>query len=485
MRWRAMYVVLILVVTGPVFGQNHPVPNVNEPLAPASMAPGSEFVLTVNGTGFVPGAAVNWNGAALRTSFVSGSRLAVHIEWWQTMWPQTASVTVTNPGPGGGTSNAVDFSVREAARTAAFTRSTAAVGNSPVSVITADFNHDGIPDLAVTNECGADASCASSGTVTILLGNGNGTFRQGATLTVPGDAVDAVAGDFNGDGKQDLVVASDPNCQGCAALTLFPGNGDGTFGAGQAAIPEFDGAFRGMTAGDFNGDGHLDLAVSAIAGAPYDFMLLGNGDGTFRQTYLENVFAVGAVATGDFNGDGMLDLAFIAPLEAYLGRGDGTFTSPLTMAPMVRAATPVNFAALQSMAVGDFNGDGIPDIAYIDPTAQELYVERGNGDGTFTLVSSQATTTRAANVATADMNGDGKLDLVAVDSAGNIDVYPGYGDGTFAAPIAAPAGNAPGGPIAIADFNRDGKLDIAVANPQDGTVSVLTQSGGWGWGRIR
>lgn len=482
MRWRTIFPLLMLIVANPLFAQNHAVPYVNQPLDPASVAPwGPGFVLTVNGTGFVPGATVNWNGTALSTSYVSGSRLAVHVSKWHAFWPQTAAITVTNPAPGGGTSNTVYFTVTEPTRSVAFTRSTVAVGYAPVSVVTADFNNDGIPDLAVTNECGASTSCAPSmeGTVSILLGNGNGGFRLAATLSTHGEPVYAVTGDFNGDGKQDLVVASDPNCQGCATLTFFAGNGDGTFSAGRTLIPGLDGGFRGMTAGDFNRDGHLDLAVSAAAGAPYNFTLPGNGDGTFTQSYSQTITSVGALGTADLNRDGILDLASIAPLRAYMGKGDGTFAGPATM--MMRSMTAVapGFAPFQSLAVGDFNGDGIPDVAYIDTSAQKLYVYRGNGDGSFTLASSQTTTTTAADVSTADMNGDGKLDLVAVDSAGNVDVYLGYGDATFAAPVAVAAGNAPAGPIAIADFNRDGRMDIAVVNSQDGTVSLLQQTSGY------
>lgn len=476
---RILYSVLILIVTGPAFGQTHPVPSLSQPLLPASTAPGGPgFVLTVNGTGFVPGATIHWNGIPQSTSYVSGSRLAAHIGRRSIARAQTATITVTNPGPGGGTSNAVPFSVTASTNSVAFARSTVAVGNAPASVVTADFNNDGIPDLAVATECGSDPNCASGGSVSILLGNGDGTFRQAAPVVTSGHPVYAVAGDFNGDGRQDLAVASAPNCQGCASLTLFLGNGDGTFGTGRSLMTPFDGGFRGLATGDFNGDGHLDLAVSANGYFPYNFTLLGNGDGTFTQTNL-NITVVGALATADFNQDGILDLAFTAPLEAFLGKGDGTFAVPPQPAMKAQAAVALEYAALQSMAVGDFNGDGIPDVAYIDPLAQRFYVDRGNGDGTFTSVSSQFASTTAANVATADLNGDGILDLIAVDSAGNLDVSLGYGDGTFQSPIVVSAGNAPTGAIAVGDFNRDGRLDLAVVNSQDGTVSILTQTSGY------
>src|SRR5579875_4131595 len=106
MRWRATCSALIAIVTSPLLAQNHPVPYLNQPPVPASVTPGGPgFELTVNGTGFVPGATVNWNGVAQVTSFVSSSRLAAHISRRQARWPQTASITVTNPAPGGGTSN--------------------------------------------------------------------------------------------------------------------------------------------------------------------------------------------------------------------------------------------------------------------------------------------------------------------------------------------------------------------------------------------
>src|SRR5438128_1906086 len=223
------------------------------------------------------------------------------------------------------------------------------VGTNPQWVAVGDFNGDGIQDLAVAN--------AGSSTVSVLLGNGDGTFRPARTFAA-GTTPKAVAvGDFNGDGKLDLATAS----TGSNGVSVLLGNGDGTFQAARyfpaGSGPNF------LAVGDFNGDGVQDLATANFGSdTPADTtvsVLLGNGDGTFRPP---QTFGVGRgplwVAAGDFNGDGKLDLAVPnfgdTTVSVLLGNGDGTFQAARTF--------PAG-QGVASVAVGDFDGNGKPDLA--------------------------------------------------------------------------------------------------------------------------
>jgi len=147
-----------------------PLPFINQPLLPAATAPGGpQFTLTVNGTGFVAGSIVDWNGNALPTTFVDGSQLTATVSALDIADAFTARITVVNPAPGGGRSNVVFLPIATAIPIPAFSRTDVAVGESPIEAATGDFNGDGKLDLAVVNN--------GDGTVSILLGNGDGTFR--------------------------------------------------------------------------------------------------------------------------------------------------------------------------------------------------------------------------------------------------------------------------------------------------------------------
>jgi len=180
----------------------NPVPLISQPLVPDATAPGGAgFTLTVNGTGFVSGSVVNWNDSARATTFVSNSQLTANILASDIATASTASVTVVNPGPGGGSSNVVFFPITQATSAISLNRSDVAVGAFPDSIVTADFNRDGRLDLADVNTDGS--------TVSVLLGNGDGTFQPDVEYpTETGGPIYLVVGDFNGDGNADFVTAN-------------------------------------------------------------------------------------------------------------------------------------------------------------------------------------------------------------------------------------------------------------------------------------
>src|SRR5206468_3474447 len=182
-------------------GTANPVPLINQPLVPDAIAPGGAgFTLTVNGTGFVPGSVVNWNGSARTTTFVSNSQLTVSILVSDIAIASTASVTVVNPSPGGGTSNVEFFPITLASSSILLSTSDYATAAGSQDVGVGDFNGDGKLDLAVTDN--------SASAVSILLGNGDGTFQGHVDYATGGGPGWVVIGDFNRDGKLDLAVNS-------------------------------------------------------------------------------------------------------------------------------------------------------------------------------------------------------------------------------------------------------------------------------------
>jgi VCBS repeat protein len=439
-----------------------PVPLVYQPLSPAVVSPGAAaFTLTVNGTGFVSGSNVNWNGSARATSFVSESQLTASILLSDIATAGIASVVVVNPAPGGGKSNPVLFEVTNPNGVSFSSAPPLPAGSGPKPVATGDFNGDGKVDLVVANE--------SSDNVSVFLSNGDGTFQAAVDYSVGSQPFSIAVGDFNGDGKLDLVVVNNLS----DSVSVLLGKGDGTF---QPAMTSGAGSTpTSVAVGDFNGDGNLDLVVVNNLGAG---VLLGKGDGTFQPPVNYAVGSgISSVAVGDFNGDGKLDLVvgdFMAPnsnISVLLGNGDGTFQTPSSD---VIGITP------SSIAVGDFNGDGKLDVAVAGGRCKTgcpiLQVLLGNGDGTFQPVRSFFNPTQnvANSVTIGDFNGDGKLDAFVTYNGPTFSVFQGVGTGSFADAGDHSLGLNYVGPVVIGDFNGDGKLDLAVAS-ETGVIILLHQ----------
>ncbi len=358
-------------------------------------------------------------------------------------------------------------------------------GNSPAVAGVGDFNEDGKPDLAVVN--------AGDDTISILLGNGDGTFTLFATLPAIGTAPCAstaiqsncaiVVGDFNDDGHADLAATSGND----DTVTILEGNGQGSFtpfSGSPIAVGSYPEAVK---IGDFNNDGILDLVV-ANSGDDTLSILLGNGDGTFTPASGSPTSAgVGDfpffIAVADFNGDGNADLAVVNGRDNSLslleGNGDGTFT-PFNGSPYIFP----NAAGSCPVVAADFNGDGKIDLAVANFMAGQpngtVYILLGNGDGTFTT-SSQTPITVGLNpfsMVSLDYNGDGYTDLAIAnfsfgDPTGTLTLLLGQGNGLFQPPGAPITLGSQPNDVVTADFNGDGLPDLATPDSGDTTTTIL------------
>jgi hypothetical protein len=345
-------------------------------------------------------------------------------------------------------------------------------------VAVGDFNGDGILDLAVANQ---------EGTVSVLLGNGHGGFSPAPNSPIPVGRVHSsvVVGDFNGDGKLDLAVTNILD----NTVSVLLGNGDGTFHAApNSPIPVGSGP-DSLAVADFNGDGILDLAVANQEGTVS--LALGNGDGSFLAPNAADTISVGgspnSIAVGDLNHDGMPDIV--------TANQDGTVSVLLNPFFSGAANSPIRVGAdLVSVALGDFNQDNKLDIAVTDfqfPQSGTVSVLLGNGDGTFQQpVTASTVGFETGPVAVGDFNRDGIADLAVgnasagFDLSAGVSVLLGKGDGTFQGATEYPVGAGVGstsGSIAVGDFNRDGAADLAVgefdpaSNPNFVTV-LLNQA---------
>src|SRR5439155_484341 len=311
------------------------------------------------------------------------------------------------------------------------------------------------------------------------------TFQAAVNYATGSSPYAVAVGDFNADGKVDLAIANGD----AADVSVLLGNGDGTFQT--TALTFSTGTWPSSVAvGDFNADGRLDLAVANFGAASVSVLLgnpsavLGGADGTFQAapTYAAGTNPL-AVTEGDFNRDGVPDLAVadsgFSTVSVLLGNGDGTFQAPLT----------ISVSRAHAVAVGDFNRDGVPDLAVANRNSGDIgrdtvSVLLGNGDGTFQAPAFFAVGGGAASVVVDDFNGDGVPDLALAspgytthhESYSLVSVLLGNGDGTFHAARTFYAGGIPSS-VAAGDFNGDGKVDLAVATSGSNALSVPLGNG--------
>jgi hypothetical protein len=372
-------------------------------------------------------------------------------------------------------------------------------GQLATTVVVSDVNGDGRPDLLVLNNNGESGS--GDGSVGVLLGTANGSFRQAGIYDAGGVySIGMAVGDVNSDGKPDLVVASwvCPGNSMCMGVLL--GNGNGTFkpavlyplvGRQSFSGP---GLFIPVMIADINGDGMPDLVAVSQTDQNYGDglvgVLLGNGDGTFKPvvTYDTGGFSSFSAILQDLNGDGKPDVVVLncgphgstdcshnGTIGVLIGNGDGTFQE-------VKTYDSGGLGGTTALVVADVNGDGKPDILVGNSCPGNCTVNGsfgvllGKGDGTFqpTVTYTLTGVGGVQDIVVADLNGDGKPDLTIVDSG--IDTWLNKGDGTFQFTASYPTtGNTR--QVLVTDLDGDGKLDFVDINITSGTADARLGNG--------
>jgi hypothetical protein len=349
-------------------------------------------------------------------------------------------------------------------------------GSFPYSAAIGDLNGDGRPDLAV-------AEVHEQHSVAVLPGNGDGTFGTRDELPTGISPMSVAIGDLNGDGEPDLAVAN----KASNSVSVLAGEADARFSAKRDYSTGW--APVSIAVGDLNLDGNPDLAIANSGGGTVS-MLLGQADGTLglqRELGVRNPDSPygfpQSVAIGEFDGDGKSDLAVtdmccyfqgVGTVTVLLGNGDGT----------IRASSHYQVGnGPMSVAVGDFDGDGKSDLATTGYYENSVSVLMGNSAGAFGSRRDYTTGGGPFAGAVGDVNGDGIPDLVVADfynyngQPGNsVSVLLGKGDGTFGDQAFFAVGSDPDA-VALSDLDGDGNLDVAVANSNSNSVSVLLGNG--------
>src|SRR6266566_1272414 len=355
--------------------------------------------------------------------------------------------------------------------------------NDPGALVVGDWNHDNKPDLIYIDG-------TSSAALHVLLGNGDGTFTPGQTVALPSDACHYVVGrscflssaDINGDGKPDLVFAAVGNS--LTGIIALLGNGDGTFGlpiVSTIKVPPSNPEINLRPAvGDFNGDGKPDLVVAdPLNGGAYFLSGDGTGHFVYGSTFSNSKYDTGRPTlayAGDFNGDGKLDILMLSgggttSATVYYGSGNGSFAE----GPGYSAG--LNGIYAQFSMYGDVTGDGVADLVGTDQQSN-VWILPGRPDGSFgtALQLAGQLDTRDSILGAADLNGDGLVDFIALTSAG-IRILPGAAGTTLgnAQIVTAGAANVLG--TVTGDFNGDGIQDVA-SESEGGIVLLFGNTAG-------
>jgi hypothetical protein len=338
------------------------------------------------------------------------------------------------------------------------TKETFATGRLPISVAAADVSGDGIPDIVTANYGGS--------TVSLLLGNGQGKFQPHREIPAGSDPYDVKIADLRGDGKEDIVVTNKND----NTVGVLLGRGDGTFQT-MAAYPVASGPYEVVVV-DLTGNGVLDLVVSHFSATVVD-VLSGNGDGTFGPA---REFPVGSrpygLAVADVSGDGHPDIVTSNyrdnNVSVLLNDGHGNFAAPHTY-PVGKGPNEVQ--------VADVSGDGKADIVTANYGTSDISVLLGNGNGSFGAEQNFSAGSGPASLVLADLTGSDRLDVVAGNRNGStVSVLYGNGDGNFQPPLAIGAGKKIYS-VAVADLSGDGHLDAATTSVLKDTVTVQLGNG--------
>ena len=338
------------------------------------------------------------------------------------------------------------------------------VGNAAAAPAFGDFNGDGKLDLVIPNNDGLKDG--KSGL--ILLGNGDGTFSTGTDLNSL-DPSAAVVGDFNGDGIPDIAIV---NTGSTGSVDIYLGKGDGTFQPPTKYAQSQTSDYRSIAIGDFNRDGNLDLVITN-----HDqqvIVLLGNGDGTFQpQVTYPTGRGIGNIVIGDVNGDGFQDLAVADNADnqvtLLLGNGDGTFRQGIYPTVPGNQSGTVAFGYFR-----DHTGINKLDLVVTDQAAKSIFLFLGNGDGTFQPPTQFPITAYPYYVTVGDFNHDGHTDILVVDNVGvNMEILLGHGDGTFDPPSFYTTGGSSYYSI-VGDINGDGLEDIVTSVSTGASLSGLS-----------
>ncbi len=350
------------------------------------------------------------------------------------------------------------------------------VGANPYSVAIADFNADSRKDIVLTNY--------ADGTISIMLGNGDGTFQSTVTRSTGGTGTNPVfvtTADLNGDNRPDIVVANNGSTGNNIAIFMNAGNG--TFPATPTRVIASGGfSPRAIAIADFNGDNFMDLAVTRCAEAACTTtasvaVMFGNGNGTFQTPLVYSAGGINpySIAAGNFNGDTRPDLAVANygsnNIGVLLNNGAGAFIAPVTYSSGGNAPTGI--------AVADLNNDTRMDLAVSNDQGNSVAVLFGNANGTFQGAVAYANRGRPWGVVAADFTGDNRPELAVVNStSSSIEVFTNNGTGNFGTTSTSwGSGGSTPLSLASADFNGDGFMDIVVPNYGDNNVNLLLGNG--------